>query len=197
MCLKCSMLSSHLAMPREGHLKQLYHIFAYLCQHHNTKLVFDPSDPVINESDFKEKDWASTALGHIQGKEELPGNMPQPRGLGFKMRAKTDSDHAADTMARRSRTGFFVFLNCALIYWFSKKQTSVKSSSFGLEFVAMKQCCEYVRGLCYKLRMMGIPVVGPTYVYGNNQSVLANTTNPDSTSWSRINNSIVCYVCGR
>ena len=45
----------------------------------------------------------------------------------------------------------------------------------------MKQCCEYLRGLRYKLRMMGIPVEGPAYIYGDNQSVLANTTIPDST----------------
>ena len=45
----------------------------------------------------------------------------------------------------------------------------------------MKQCCEYLRGLRYKLRMLGIPVVGPAYIYGDNQSVLANTTVPDST----------------
>ena len=44
----------------------------------------------------------------------------------------------------------------------------------------MKQCCEYLRGLRYKLRMMGIPVDGPVFIYGDNQSVLANTTNPDS-----------------
>ena len=58
---------------------------------------------------------------------------------------------------------------------------SVESSSFGSKFVAMKQCCEYLRGLRYKLRMMGIPVTGPAYIYGDNQSVLANTTIPDST----------------
>jgi len=45
----------------------------------------------------------------------------------------------------------------------------------------MKQLCEYLRGLRYKLRMMGIPVEGPVYIFGDNQSVLANTTNPDST----------------
>jgi hypothetical protein len=28
--------------------------------------------------------------------------------------------------------------------------------------------------------MMGIPVDGPAYIYGDNQSVLANTTIPDS-----------------
>jgi hypothetical protein len=97
------------------------------------------------------------------------------------MRAKVDADHASDTITRRSRTGFLVYLNCSPIYWSSKKQNSVESSSFGSEFIAMKQCCEYLRGLRYKLRMMGIPCDGPSYIQGDNQSVLANTTIPDST----------------
>ena len=74
-----------------------------------------------------------------------------------------------------------VYLNCALIYWLGKKQTSVESFSFGSEFIAMKQYCEYIHGLWYKLRMMGILVQGPTYIYGDNKSVLANTMILDST----------------
>ena len=35
-CLEVSMMSSHLAMPREGHLEHVLHIFAYLCKYHNT-----------------------------------------------------------------------------------------------------------------------------------------------------------------
>ena len=62
-----------------------------------------------------------------------------------------------------------------------EQEASVESSSFGSEFVTMKQCCEYICGLRYKLWMMGIPVKGPTWTYGDNQSVLANTTIPDST----------------
>jgi hypothetical protein len=180
-CLECSILSSHLALPREGHLDQLFHIFAYLRKYHNTELVFDPSDPCVDESDFELRDWTSSEFGHLQGTEELPPNMPQPRGQGFVMSAKVDADHASDTVTRRSRTGFLVRLNSSLIYWSSKKQNSVESSSFGSEFIAMKQCCEYLRGLRYKLRMMGIPCEGPAYLLGDNQSVLANTTVPDST----------------
>ena len=96
------------------------------------------------------------------------------------MHAKVDADHALDTVMRHSRTGFLVYLNCALVYWWNKKQTSVESLSFGSEFIAMKQCCEYIRGLRYKLRMMGISCDDPTFIYGDNQSVLANTTVPDS-----------------
>ena len=47
--------------------------------------------------------------------------------------------------------------------------------------VAMKQAREYLRGLRYKFRMFGIPVCGPAFIYGDNQSVLANTTRPEST----------------
>jgi hypothetical protein len=54
-------------------------------------------------------------------------------------------------------------------------------STFGSEFVAMKQATEYIRGLRYKLRMMGITVDEPAFVFGDNQSVLTNTTTPGST----------------
>lgn len=175
------MMLSHLALPRRGHLNQLYHIFAYLKKYHNAEMVFDPSDPTIKESDFTKKDWTTSEFGHTVDKEIIPPNVPEPRGLGFTMRAKVDADHAGDSITRRSRTGFIVYLNSAPIYWLSKKQISVESSSFGSEFIAMKQCCEYIQGLRYKLRMMGIPIAGCTYIYGDNQSVLANTSVPEST----------------
>ena len=41
-CCEVSMMSSHLALPREGHLAQVFHIFVYLKKHHNSALVFDP-----------------------------------------------------------------------------------------------------------------------------------------------------------
>ena len=47
--------------------------------------------------------------------------------------------------------------------------------------VAMKQDCEFVRVLRYKLRMIGIPVDEPSFMFGDNQYVLANTNNPGST----------------
>ena len=92
-----------------------------------------------------------------------------------------DASFAGCKLTRRSRTGFIVYINSAPIYFMSKKQGSCETSTFGSEFVAMKQCCEYLRGLRYKLRMMGIPVTNPAFIFGDNQSVLWNTTVPDST----------------
>jgi hypothetical protein len=78
-CLEYLMISSHLALPRKGHLFQLFQMFAYLKKYHNTEMVFEPSDPVIDESSFELRDWTSSKFGHIQGQEELPRNMPEPR----------------------------------------------------------------------------------------------------------------------
>jgi hypothetical protein len=148
-CLEVSMMSSHLTLPREGHLEQVFHIFEHLKKYHNTDVVYDPSDPLIDGAQFDAKDWASRVFGHQDGVEELPANMPEPRGQGFVIRAKVYADHASDSVIRRSRTGFLVWINSCLVYFLSEKQTSVETSSFGSEFVAVKQCCEYLRGLRY------------------------------------------------
>jgi len=58
----------------------------------------------------------------------------------------------------------------------------------------MKQCADYVRGLRYKLRMMGLPVEGFTFIYGDNQSVLANTTIPHSTLKKKSNSIAYHFV---
>jgi hypothetical protein len=70
---------------------------------------------VIDEAQFEAKDWASRECGHLDGVEELPPNMPEPRGQGFVIRAKVDVHHASDSMSRRSRTGFLVWINSCLV----------------------------------------------------------------------------------
>ena len=84
-CLETSMMSSHLALPREGHLDQVLHMFGYLKCYHNAEMVFDPSDPVIDESEFQRRDWTSSEFGHLNAEEVLPPKMPEPRGHGFVM----------------------------------------------------------------------------------------------------------------
>ncbi len=176
--METSALASMMALPRDGHLREVFHMFAFLKSKHNGVMVFDPTEPDIDESQFPNEDWSASPYGEC--KEEIPTNAPAPRGRAFTMRAFVDSDHAGDSITRRSRTGFMVFLNSSPIYWFSKKQGSCETSSFGSEFCAMKTCCEYIRGLRYKLRMMGVPVEMPTYIFADNQSVLANTSTPHS-----------------
>ena len=145
-------------------------------------MVFDPSEPIIEHERFPKEDWSYSVYATGEGdlSEPVPSDAPEQRGKGFVMRLFVDSDHAGDAVTRRSRTGFLVYLQGALIHSYTKKQSSVETSTFGSEFMAMKVATEYVRGLRYKLRMMGIPIRGPCYVFGDNKSVIRNSSIPDS-----------------
>ena len=63
----------------------------------------------------------------------------------------------------------------------SKKQATIESSVFEAESIAMKTGVESLRGIRYKLSMMGVPLTGPTYIYGDNMSVIYNTSRPELT----------------
>ena len=71
-------------------------------------------------------------------KEAIPMKMPKPRGTKVKMTTFVDSDHAGNLAARRSQTGILIFLNKSPVVWFSKRQNTVETSTFGREVVAMK-----------------------------------------------------------
>jgi hypothetical protein len=111
------------------------------------------------------------------------------------IRLFVDADFAGDQLTRRSRSGYFVFLNGAPIDWLSKKQATIETSVFGAEFVAQKLGIERCRGLRYKLRMMGVPISGPNYVFCDNMSVVHNTQRPESTLKKKSN--AICYHFNR
>lgn len=170
---------SHMALPQEGHLDQLFHTFSYLDSHDNATMIFDLSYKVIAPGMFERQDWSNCVYGSNL-KEQVPSDMRGSRGHGFIITAFVDNDHAGNLITRRSRAGFFTYCNTAPVYWISKKQTTIETSTFSSEFGAMKLRTEYIRGLRYKLRMIGIACESPGLIYGDNQLVLSNTTVPSS-----------------
>ena len=107
-CLEVSLMSSHLALPREGHLDKIFHIFAYLKWKHRARMVFDPVYPSIENYDFPRHDWEKH-YGEVM--EVIPTNALSPQGKGFNMIRYVDADLARDKVIRRSRTGFVIYLN--------------------------------------------------------------------------------------
>jgi len=73
----------------------------------------------------------------------------------------------------------------------SNKQSKIETSVFGAEFVAIKVGIETLQGLNYKLHMMGIAISGPSYIYGDNMSVISNMQRPESTLKKK--NNAICY----
>ena len=69
----------------------------------------------------------------------------------------------------------------------SKKQVTIDTSVFGAEFMALKIVMYTLQGIRYKMRMTGVPISGPSYIYGDNMLVIHNNQRPASTLKKKIN----------
>ena len=107
-------MSSHIALPREGHLEAAVHVMAHVGQKYNSRLIFDPMSVEKNHSVFKE---CVLTEFHRNAKEAIPLNAP---GKEVDIRMFVHSDHAGDKLSCRSRSGFLIHGNTALVQWFSK-----------------------------------------------------------------------------
>ena len=87
-----------------------------------------------------------------------------------------DADHAGNQITRQSHTGVLLFACCAPIIWYSKRQNTVETSTFGSEFIAVKTATEMIQALQYKLCMMGIPIDGPINMFCDYEAVVRNST---------------------
>ena len=102
-----------------------------------------------------------------------------------------DSDHAGDVADRRSRTGYIIYVQMYLIDCISKKKATVEKDVFGSEFVVMTHGVETLCGLCYKIQMMGVQIYGPTYIFGENMSMIFNTSRTEAQLKKKPNS--ICY----
>jgi hypothetical protein len=187
--LEVSLLSQYLCQPREGHLEATSNIFGYLDKHLESAIAFDPKVPYINKDQFIHTDWSGSIYG--EGEEELPPKMPEPLGNSVQITCFVDSDHAGNKVTRKSHTGFIIFLNNAPIDWYSKRQNTVESSTFGSEYVVLRTAIERIRALRYKLRMFGIPIEGPAYVLGDNKSVIESVSRVEARLTKKHN--AICF----
>ena len=189
--LEVSLLSSQLAAPRVGHLEQVYHIFGYLKKNPKRKIYMDPELPDIDEGRFRKFDWEDFYWG---AEEPIPKNIPVALGMAIALYCFVDADHASDKVTRRSQTGIIIFGNKAPLIMYSKKQNSVQTSTFGSEFMAMRQAVELVQSLRFKLRMFGVPLEGPARMFCDNEAVYKNVAHPDSVLKKK-HHSVAYHMC--
>ena len=183
------MLAAFSAAPREGHLAAVLHLYGYLKKNTKSKLVFDPTP--MEHGPHEVRDWSDFYKSY---KELIPHDVPEARGKSVQSTCFVDSDHAGNAVDRRSRTGVLIYIGMAPIVFYSKKQGSIETSSFGSELSAMKTAVELIEGLRYKLRMMGIPLEGPTRVFADNMSVVHNCSKPESQLKKKSNSIAYHYV---
>ena len=174
--LEVSLLSSHLELPRIGHLQSVYRIFGYLKQVPKRRLYFDPKKTIMSEDKFHIFGWEDFYKDAI---EYIPLDMPETRGLSMWTHCFVDANHASDKTTRRSMTGILIFYNREPIIWNSKQQNRVETSTFGSEFTAMKNAVELIAALQYMLRIFGVLIHGSTDMFCDNEAVYKNSFMPE------------------
>lgn len=181
-----SLLSQYLAQPRIGHLTQILNVFYYLKHHDRSWMPLDPTSfdvdwiPRSNEASPTDRAVAMKDI-YPDAHDPLPHNMPPPKGKPVNISVFVDADHAGNRVTRRSHTGILIYCNLAPIIWYSKRQNTVETSTFGSEFIALKIATELTESLVYKLRMFGVPIEGPARVFCDNESVVKSSSFPEST----------------
>ena len=71
-------------------------------------------------------------------------------------------------------------LNKTPFDWFSKKQGTVETATYGSEFVSARICTDQIVDIRLTLRYLGVPISEKSYMFGDNQSVVTSSTVPDS-----------------
>ena len=138
------------------------------------------------------RDWTDF-YGNV--KEAFLTTPQSPHGKGVDLRMFVYSDHAGSKTNRRFCARFMICMNMFLISWLSRTQATVEGFVFGSEFIALKQEVETLRGIRYILRMMGVPIGGPSYINGDNISAVNNTSKPKSTLKKKSGS--ICYDFAR
>ena len=104
------------------------------------------------------------------------------RSLGGRPLSTTvyfDSDHAHDQVTWRSVSFFLCFLGQTPISWTSKRQGTIKISSYSTELCAGHVATEEAIVLWYMMRSLGVPVKVATALCGDNIGMIIYCTNPE------------------
>jgi hypothetical protein len=184
--LAVTAMSSYRAIPRQGHLDRLKRIYGYIKRNPDGAIRFRVKIPDHeSQGEPMHFDWSSTVYGN--SKEELPPDMPIPKGKCMRMTTYQDANLYHDMVTGRAVSGIIHLVNQTPVFWFCKKQKTVETATYGSEFMVARHSAEQIMDLRYTLRMMGIPIDGPAWMFGDNFSVITSSTIPQSTLNKRHN----------
>jgi len=174
-------LSRFSACPRKGHLSRVLRIFGYLKKYKNRRIVINSDDPiVIGGKDVLKLNFQDLLQSQYPDATEEIDKVPKPLVAEMDITAFVDSDHAHDKVTRRSITGLLILVGSTPVYFSSKRQGAIATSTYGAEFCAMKTAVEEVQSVRYMLRCLGVEINHASLICGDNKGVIINCTVPDS-----------------
>ena len=180
--LATTSLSRFTACPRKGHFDRVLRVFGYLKKHKNRRIVVDSRDPIkVGGKDALNLDFMEMFKEfYPDAAEEIDCQLPKSLIDELEITAFVDSDHAHDKLTRRSITGLLILVGRTPVYFMSKRQGAIATSTYGAEFCAMRTAVEEVQAVRYMLRCLGVRVKHASLICGDNKGVIQNCTMQDS-----------------
>jgi len=171
-------LSSFRAIPREGHLDRLMKIYGYLSRMDGATIRIRTGIPDLSGLRVTDHDWDNSP--YRGATEELPKDLPPVRGKPIRLITYADANLMHDHLTGKAVTACLHFVNQTPIDWFCKKQNTVESATYGAEGTAARTAIEQMRANKLTFMYLGVPVIGPSVLFGDNQSVVDSSTIPHS-----------------
>jgi hypothetical protein len=177
-----SSLARFTSCPRKGHLDRALLVFGYLKNRDNRRIVVDSRDPIFEggEDAFSKNYQEELSSAYPDAAEEIDRNVPDPLVDEMEITVFADTDHAHDKVTRRSITGIMILVGRTPVFYQSKRQGAIETSTYSSEFNGMRTATEETIAVRYMLRCLGVKVTHPTYLFGDNLGVVQNVTMKDS-----------------
>jgi hypothetical protein len=172
-------MSSYRAAPRKGHLLRARRIVGYLVKMDKGVVRIRTEQPDYSNVAERSYNWDRSI--YEGASEIIPSDAPEPLGQPVVLTSYVDANLYHDMLTGRSVTGILHFVNKTPFDWYSKKQSTVETATYGSEFVSARTATEQIIGNRTAFRYLGISVNGPTYLFGDNRSVIDSATVPHSS----------------
>ena len=164
--------------PREGHVDRCKKIYGYIADMDHGGIRFRTEEPEFSNLPKQEFSWARSVYANV--KEKIPEDCPPPRGRHVVTSTYVDANLHHDHVNGRALTGILHFVNATPIDWYSKRQATVETATYGSEYVAARIAVDQIIDLRNTLRYLGVPIREKSYLFGDNKSVVDSSTLPQS-----------------
>ena len=175
-------MSRFRAAPRQGRMDRLKRIYSYAIRTKDYAIRFRTEQPDYSFLPDQDFDWTYSVYGDVH--EILPDDMPEP-GVTTTTAMDANLNHCLATT--KSSTGCLHFVNKTPVDWYSKKQATVETATYGSEVVAAKTATKQIMDIRQTLRYLGAPITTKSFLFGDNRSVVTSATLPHSTLTKRHN----------
>jgi hypothetical protein len=171
-------MSRFRAAPRKGHLNRLKRIYGYIKETRDGGIRIRTEIPDLSAYPENNHDWARSIYGQV--KEEIPDDAPERLGKPIKLTTYVDANLYHDMVTGRALTTILHFINKTPFDWYTKRQATAESATFSSEFIAARIAVDQIVDIRLTMRYFGVPILGKTIMFGDNQSVVTNATVPHS-----------------